>query len=131
MRLGKFIPPWVQERLGALGMKPSDIDHYVFHQPSEIMVRKILSDIGVDPDKGVYTHSLYGNTASASVGVTYQPAARGAEGEASATSWCWAAPRRAFRWSWRPASGPGTRPETHFLSRLGGQDFRPDRVRST
>ena len=40
MRLGKYIPPWVTERLGMLGMKPDDIDHYVFHQPSEIMVRK-------------------------------------------------------------------------------------------
>ena len=36
------------------------------------MVRKILEDIDADSDKGVYTHSLYGNTASASVGVTYQ-----------------------------------------------------------
>ena len=35
-------------------------------------VRKLLEDTGVDPDKGVYTHSLYGNTASASVGVTYK-----------------------------------------------------------
>jgi 3-oxoacyl-[acyl-carrier-protein] synthase III len=72
MRLGKYIPPWVSERLGALGMKPADIDHFVFHQPSEVMVRKILSDIGVDQEKGVYTHALYGNTASASVGVTYR-----------------------------------------------------------
>jgi 3-oxoacyl-[acyl-carrier-protein] synthase III len=72
MRLGKYIPPWVAERLGALGMKPDDIDHYIFHQPSEVMTRKILTDIGVDQDKGVYTHALYGNTASASVAVTYR-----------------------------------------------------------
>jgi 3-oxoacyl-[acyl-carrier-protein] synthase-3 len=72
MRLGKYIPPWVAERLGALGLKPNDVDHYIFHQPSEIMVRKILEDIGVDPAKGVYTHALYGNTASASVAVTYR-----------------------------------------------------------
>jgi 3-oxoacyl-[acyl-carrier-protein] synthase III len=72
MRLGKMIPPWIHERLAALGMQAGDIDHFVFHQPSEIMVRKLLQDTGVDPDKGVYTHSIYGNTASASVGVTYQ-----------------------------------------------------------
>jgi 3-oxoacyl-[acyl-carrier-protein] synthase-3 len=72
MRLGKYIPPWVKERLGALGMQPGDIDYYIFHQPSEVMVRKILTDIGVDPERGVYTHALYGNTASASVGVTYR-----------------------------------------------------------
>ncbi len=72
MRLGKYIPPFVAERLAALGLTPDQIDHYVFHQPSEIMVRKILEDIGVDPAKGVYTHALYGNTASASVSVTYR-----------------------------------------------------------
>jgi 3-oxoacyl-[acyl-carrier-protein] synthase III len=73
MRLGKYIPPWVKERLAALGLKPDDVAYYVFHQPSEIMLRKILTDIGVDPDKkGVYTHALYGNTASASIGVTYR-----------------------------------------------------------
>jgi 3-oxoacyl-[acyl-carrier-protein] synthase III len=71
MRLGKYIPPWVKEQLGILGLAPAEIDHYIFHQPSEIMVRKILEDIGVDPGKGVYTHALYGNTASASVAVTY------------------------------------------------------------
>lgn len=71
MRLAKMIPPWIKERLAAIHLKPDDIDHYVFHQPSEIMVRKILQDTGVDPAKGVYTHSKYGNTASASVGVTY------------------------------------------------------------
>jgi len=71
MRLAKMIPPWIKERLAAINLEPSDIDHYVFHQPSEIMVRKILQDTGVDPAKGVYTHSKYGNTASASVGVTY------------------------------------------------------------
>lgn len=71
MRLGKLIPPWLTERLGLLGWKPTDVDHYVFHQPSEIMVRKILEDSGVPTERGVYTHSIYGNTASASVAVTY------------------------------------------------------------
>jgi 3-oxoacyl-[acyl-carrier-protein] synthase-3 len=71
MRLAKIIPPWVTERLAQVGLSPKDVDHYVFHQPSEIMVRRILQELGVDPAKGVYTHALYGNTASASVGVTY------------------------------------------------------------
>lgn len=71
MRLGRLIPPWMHERLAAMGLQAADIDHFVFHQPSEIMVRKLLEDAGVDPARGVYTHSIYGNTASASVGVTY------------------------------------------------------------
>jgi 3-oxoacyl-[acyl-carrier-protein] synthase-3 len=71
MRLGKLIPPLLQKNLAAVGWTPADVDHYVFHQPSEIMVRKILEDIGADPRKGIYSHPFYGNTASASVGVTF------------------------------------------------------------
>jgi 3-oxoacyl-[acyl-carrier-protein] synthase III len=70
MRLGKLVPPWLTARLAAIGWKPLDVQHYVLHQPSEIMVRKILEDCGVPAERGVYTHGSYGNTASASVGVT-------------------------------------------------------------
>lgn len=71
MRLGKLIPPVTKRNLDSLNLRPDEIDHYVFHQPSEVMVRKILEDIGANPEKGVYTHHLYGNTASASVGITF------------------------------------------------------------
>jgi len=71
MRLGVLIPPVMKRNLEKLGLKATDIDHYVFHQPSEVMVRKILDDIGAGQERGVYTHHLYGNTASAAVGVTY------------------------------------------------------------
>lgn len=72
MRLGKLIPPLLRERFARIGWRPEDVDHYVFHQPSELMVRQIIQDTGGDPERGVYTHSMYGNTASASVGVTFQ-----------------------------------------------------------
>jgi 3-oxoacyl-[acyl-carrier-protein] synthase-3 len=71
MRLGKLIPPWLTSKLDAIGWSPKDVDHYVLHQPSEVMVRKLLDDMGVEQERGVHTHSLYGNTASASVAVTY------------------------------------------------------------
>jgi len=71
MRLGKLIPPLLRKNLGKVGFDPTKVEHYVFHQPSEAIVRKILEDIGADPERGVYSHHLYGNTASASVGVTY------------------------------------------------------------
>jgi 3-oxoacyl-[acyl-carrier-protein] synthase III len=72
MRLGKLIPPLLRKNLGKVGFDPAEVEHYVFHQPSEAIVRKILEDIGANPERGVYAHHLYGNTASASVGVTYQ-----------------------------------------------------------
>jgi 3-oxoacyl-[acyl-carrier-protein] synthase III len=72
MRLRKLIPPLLAKYLAAAGWNARDVDHFVFHQPSETVLRQIFEDIGADPAKGVYTHHLYGNTASASVGVTYQ-----------------------------------------------------------
>jgi 3-oxoacyl-[acyl-carrier-protein] synthase-3 len=71
MRLGRLMPSWVREQLTFVGLQPEDVSYYVYHQPSDPMVRKIVEDIGVDAGRGVYTHALYGNTASASVGVTY------------------------------------------------------------
>ncbi|HEX6277373.1 MAG TPA: 3-oxoacyl-[acyl-carrier-protein] synthase III C-terminal domain-containing protein [Polyangiaceae bacterium] len=71
MRLGKTIPPLLRKDLGKVGFDPAEVAHYVFHQPSEAIVRRILEDIGASAERGVYTHRFYGNTASASVGVTY------------------------------------------------------------
>lgn len=70
VRLGKLIPPLLRQDFEAIGWSPTDVDHYVFHQPSESMVRQILLDTGADPARGVYTHHKYANTASAAVGVT-------------------------------------------------------------
>jgi len=70
MRLGKLIPPWLTSQLRSLDWSPKDVLHYVFHQPSERMIRKLLEDVQVEPSRGVYTHALYGNTASAAVAVT-------------------------------------------------------------
>jgi 3-oxoacyl-[acyl-carrier-protein] synthase III len=36
------------------------------------VLRQILEDVGADPDKAIYSHHRYGNTASASVGVTFE-----------------------------------------------------------
>jgi 3-oxoacyl-[acyl-carrier-protein] synthase III len=71
MRLGKLIPALVQRDIAAVGWTPGDVDHFIFHQPSEIMVRKIVEDVGADPARAVYTHPMYGNNASASVGVAF------------------------------------------------------------
>lgn len=82
MRLGRAIPPRLQYILDQLHWRPEDVDHFVFHQPSETMLRRILENTGADPEKGVYTHHKYGNTASASVGVTFDELLRTRELEA-------------------------------------------------
>jgi 3-oxoacyl-[acyl-carrier-protein] synthase-3 len=72
MRLRKLIPPLLERYLADVGWKASDVDHFVFHQPSESVLRHILETVGADPGKAVYSHHNYGNTASASVGVTFK-----------------------------------------------------------
>jgi 3-oxoacyl-[acyl-carrier-protein] synthase-3 len=71
MRLRRLIPPVLKRYLAAVGWSAADVDHWVVHQPSETVLHHILQDIGADPDKAIYTHHLYGNTASASVGVSF------------------------------------------------------------
>jgi len=76
MRLRKLIPPLLHELLGRVGWTPAEVDHYVLHQPSESEIRQVLSAAGADPERGIYTHHRYGNTASASVGLAYRDLAR-------------------------------------------------------
>ncbi len=71
MRLGKLLPPLFKKHLAAVRWQPSDVHHFVFHQPSESMIRRVMRELGADPERAVYTHHLYGNTASASIGTTY------------------------------------------------------------
>ncbi|TPV96496.1 MAG: hypothetical protein B7733_04395 [Myxococcales bacterium FL481] len=70
MRLSGLIVPRLRAFLDRLGWDQAD--HYVFHQPSELMVKKIVEGIGDDPAKAICSHHLYGNTASASVGLAYR-----------------------------------------------------------
>ena len=71
MRLHKYIAPRLKIVFEKLGWQPNDVDHYVFHQPSEFMTKKILQEIGAETERGIYTHHLYGNNASATIGVVY------------------------------------------------------------
>ena len=75
MKLHRNIAPRLKVVFERIGWQANDVDHYVFHQPSEYMTRKILSTIGADEAKGIYTHHLYGNNGSAASGFTMMTAA--------------------------------------------------------
>ena len=64
--LGAHIPDEIRRLLSSVGWKADEVDHYVFHQPSESMVEQVLNGIGARPEAGIFTHSLFGNTASTS-----------------------------------------------------------------
>jgi 3-oxoacyl-[acyl-carrier-protein] synthase III len=64
--LGVHVPGEMRRLLSSVGWVPEEVDHYVFHQPSESMVEQVLNGLGARPQAGIFTHSLFGNTASTS-----------------------------------------------------------------
>jgi 3-oxoacyl-[acyl-carrier-protein] synthase-3 len=68
--LNVHVPPNLRRVIEGQGWTPDEVDHYVFHQPSEHMVVKVLNGLGVDPAKGILTHHLFGNTSSTTVALT-------------------------------------------------------------
>ncbi len=66
-KLNVHVAPELRRVMDRLGWTPADVDHFVFHQPSEKMVKKVVEDLGADPTKAVYSHHLFGNTSSTTV----------------------------------------------------------------
>ncbi len=62
--LAVHAPPEVRRLLDGVGWTPEEVDHYAFHQPSEAVIERILTELGARPQAGIFTHSLFGNTAS-------------------------------------------------------------------
>ena len=64
--LAVHVPPEIRRLLADAGWSPEDVDHYAFHQPSESLLERVLTELGARPQACVHTHSLFGNTASTS-----------------------------------------------------------------
>jgi len=64
--LSVHVPGEVQRLLDEAGWAPEDVDHYIFHQPSQAILERVFDAIGARPEACVHTHSLYGNSASTS-----------------------------------------------------------------
>jgi 3-oxoacyl-[acyl-carrier-protein] synthase-3 len=62
--LAVHVPPEIRRLVAAAEWSPQDVDHYVFHQPSEAILQRVFTELGARPEACVLTHSLYGNTAS-------------------------------------------------------------------
>jgi 3-oxoacyl-[acyl-carrier-protein] synthase III len=62
--LAVHVPPEIRSLVDAAGWSPQDVDHYVFHQPSEAILERVFDGLGARPEARVHTHSLFGNTAS-------------------------------------------------------------------
>jgi 3-oxoacyl-[acyl-carrier-protein] synthase III len=64
--LAVHVPPEIRSLIDSAGWSPADVDHYFFHQPSEAILKRVFGELGAKPEARVYTHSLFGNTASSS-----------------------------------------------------------------
>jgi 3-oxoacyl-[acyl-carrier-protein] synthase III len=64
--LAVHVPPEVRGLIDSAGWSPADVDHYIFHQPSEAILKRVFGELGARPEACVHTHSLFGNTASTS-----------------------------------------------------------------
>jgi 3-oxoacyl-[acyl-carrier-protein] synthase III len=64
--LAVHVPPEIRRLVEAAEWSPQDVDHYVFHQPSEAILNRVFTELGARPEARVHTHSLFGNTASTS-----------------------------------------------------------------
>jgi 3-oxoacyl-[acyl-carrier-protein] synthase III len=62
--LAVHVPPEIRRLVADAGWSPEDVDHYAFHQPSEAVLERVLTELGARPQACVHTHSLFGNTAS-------------------------------------------------------------------
>ena len=63
----RIVPKLVNGVLSAAGKTPSDIDHVVFHQANEFMLRFLARKIGVPADKVALGLKRFGNTTSPSI----------------------------------------------------------------
>lgn len=64
--LAVHVPGEIQRLLASAGWAAEDVDHYIFHQPSQAIMERVFDALGARPEACVHTHSLYGNTASTS-----------------------------------------------------------------
>ena len=70
-RLHVHVAPEVRALLDEVGWSVKDVRHFILHQPSDTMVRKVLADLGADPSQGPAIHGVYANTVSAAIPVTF------------------------------------------------------------
>lgn len=66
-KLNVHVAPELGRMLKQVGWAIDEVDHFVFHQPSEKMIKKVMQDLGADTDRAIYTHHLFGNTSSTTV----------------------------------------------------------------
>lgn len=69
--LAEHTPPHIRQTLSRVGWSVEDVDLFVFHQPSNRVLREIASNLGARPEQMPQIHGIYGNTESSAVPLTF------------------------------------------------------------
>lgn len=72
----KNVPKMVREALGKVGLTVTDIDYFIFHQPSEMLIKLWASELDIPKDRFMITVDKYSCLGSASIPLTLCEAAR-------------------------------------------------------
>jgi 3-oxoacyl-[acyl-carrier-protein] synthase-3 len=66
----------IEQALNDSGLAVNEIDRFIFHQANGRLLEAFAAELGVGPDRVPNTAHCYGNTASASVPLTFHAAHR-------------------------------------------------------
>lgn len=69
MSLAALVPAHIQRATARAGWKVSDIDRFVFHQPSDRVLRGVAKALGVPAERVPQLHQLHANTEASAVPV--------------------------------------------------------------
>lgn len=67
LQASRKLPAAVQDVLGRAGIRPADIDLFVFHQANLVVLRQVAKTLGVDGSRLFVNVDRYGNTSAASL----------------------------------------------------------------
>ncbi len=70
----RVVPSCVNTLLARAGLQPNDIDLFVFHQASQIVMENLIRTLSLDKDKVFTNFENVGNTVSASIPIALQDA---------------------------------------------------------
>jgi 3-oxoacyl-[acyl-carrier-protein] synthase III len=69
-KLGEHVPGHLEALLRRCGKTIAEIDHWVCHQPSDSVVGKLMTSLGVELERAPLCHALFGNTVNSTVPMT-------------------------------------------------------------
>lgn len=68
--LAELVPGHIERACARVGWKVNEVDLFIFHQPSDRILREIAANMGIERDRMPGLHHIYGNTEASAVPLT-------------------------------------------------------------